>query len=71
MAEHLVAHYLVCELATVCIDIPKDLLSKVTTNDCDYDISKLEVDKDKLDDMAEILASSVVNARELVQLKEA
>lgn len=33
LAEHLVAHYLVCELETVCIDIPKDLISKVTTDD--------------------------------------
>ena len=65
LAEHLVAHYLVCELGTVCIDIPKDLLSTVTTMDDGYDIAKLEVDKVKLNDMADILASSVVNARKL------
>ncbi|MFT4694660.1 MAG: hypothetical protein ACI8TE_001578 [Francisella sp.] len=66
LAEHLVAHYLVCELGTVCIDIPKDLLSTITTIDERYDIAKLEVDKAKLNDMAEIFASSVVNARKLL-----
>jgi hypothetical protein len=70
LAEHLVAHYLVCELGTVCIDIPKDLLSTVTTMDDGYDIAKLEVDKVKLNDMADILASSVVNARKLLQSKK-
>jgi len=70
LAEHLVAHYLVCELATVCIDIPKDLLSVITTTDADYDISKLTVDKIKLDNVAEVFASSVVNARKLLQLKK-
>ena len=70
LAEHLVAHYLVCELGTVCIDIPKDLLSTVATVDEGYDIAKLEVDDAKLDKMAEIFAGSVVNARELLQLKE-
>lgn len=70
LAEHLVAHYLVCELGTVCIDIPKDLLSIITTESDDYDIAKLEVDKVKLNEMAEIFASSVVNARKLLQLKK-
>lgn len=67
LAEHLVAHYLVCELGTVCIDIPKDLLSLITTQEDDYDIAKLEVDKAKLNDMAGIFADSVVNARKLLQ----
>ena len=70
LAEHLVAHYLVCELGTVCIDIPKDLLSLITTQEDDYDIAKLEVDKAKLNDMAGIFADSVVNARKLLQLKK-
>lgn len=70
LAEHLVAHYLVCELGTVCIDIPKDLLSIITTESDDYNIAKLEVDKVKLNKMAEIFASSVVNARKLLQSKE-
>lgn len=35
-----------------------------------YDIAKLEVDKVKLNDMADILASSVVNARKLLQSKK-
>ena len=69
LAEHLVAHYLVCELGTVCIDIPKDLLSIITTESDDYNIAKLE-DKVKLNKMAEIFASSVVNARKLLQSKE-
>lgn len=70
LAEHLVAHYLVCELGTVCIDIPKDLLSAITTESDEYDIAKLEVDEAKLNKMAEIFANAVVNARKLLQLKE-
>ena len=41
LTEHLVAHYLVCELETECIDIPKDLLSKTTTDDANYNIPYL------------------------------
>ncbi|AIT09447.1 hypothetical protein LO80_05355 [Candidatus Francisella endociliophora] len=71
LAEHLTAHYLVCELETVCIDIPKDILSKLTTDDKNYDISKLEVDKDKLDKVSNIFASAIANTRELKQQKGA
>ncbi|GAB4221921.1 MAG: hypothetical protein Kow0076_1610 [Francisella sp.] len=63
LAEHLVAHYLVCELGTVCVDIPKDLLSKVTTNDENYDIAKLEIDRVKLNIMARAFAKAVVNVK--------
>ncbi|AJC48244.1 hypothetical protein IB642_01865 [Allofrancisella guangzhouensis] len=62
LAEHLVAHYLVCELNTVCVDIPKDLLSVTTTEDNDYNIAKLKVDQSKLALMAELFATAVVNA---------
>lgn len=71
LAEHLTAHYLVCELETVCIDIPKDILSKVTTDDSDYDIAKLEVDRDKLDSVATIFVEAIANTRDLQQLKGA
>lgn len=71
LAEHLVAHYLVCELETVCIDIPKDLLSKVTTDDQQYDIANLEVDKKKLQTMAEAFAKAVASTRKQQQLKGA
>ncbi|QLE78970.1 hypothetical protein FLM55_04165 [Francisella sp. Scap27] len=70
LAEHLVAHYLVCELSAVCIDIPKDLVSRVTTEDEDYDIANLEIDDGKLEIMASIFTSSVVKARDLLKLKE-
>lgn len=69
LAEHLVAHYLVCELGTVCIDIPKDLLSSITTDEASYNLAKLEIDKTKLTNIAEIFASSVVGARNLLQSK--
>ncbi|QIW10861.1 hypothetical protein [Francisella sp. LA112445] len=71
LAEHLVAHYLVCELETVCIDIPKDLISKVTTDDEEYDIANLEVDKNKLLTMAEAFAKAVADTRKQQQLKGA
>lgn len=63
LAEHLVAHYLVCELGSVCIDIPKDLLSVVTTDDEDYDIVNLTVDKHKLELMANVFAKAVSSAK--------
>ncbi|APC92305.1 hypothetical protein BBG19_1579 [Francisella sp. MA067296] len=61
LAEHLVAHYLVCELETVCIDIPKDLLSKTTTDDEYYDIANLEIDQNKLILIAEAFAKAIVS----------
>jgi hypothetical protein len=70
LAEHLVAHYLVCKSGNVCINIPKDLLLVVTTRDVGYDISRLEVDRIKLNGIAEVFASSVVNARKLLQSKK-
>ncbi|MED7788171.1 hypothetical protein [Francisella sp. 19X1-34] len=71
LAEHLVAHYLVCELETVCIDIPKDLISKVTTDDEKYDIANLEVDENKLLTMADAFAKAVADTRKQQQLKGA
>jgi hypothetical protein len=71
LAEHLVAHYLVCELQTVCIDIPKDILSKTTTVDENYDIARLEIDREKLDSVANIFAKAVADTRRLQQLKGA
>lgn len=71
LAEHLVAHYLVCELQTVCIDIPKDILSKTTTVDENYDIARLEIDRKKLDSVANIFAKAVADTRRLQQLKGA
>lgn len=70
LAEHLVAHYLVCELSAVCIDIPKDLISSITTADKDYDLARLDVDRNKLRLMADVFAQSVIQARELLKLKE-
>lgn len=64
LAEHLVAHYLVCELEAVCIDIPKDLLSKTTTADGHYDIANLEVDRHKLASMADAFAKAVAYKRQ-------
>ncbi|ASG68769.1 hypothetical protein fh0823_18730 [Francisella halioticida] len=72
LAEHLVAHYLVCELETVCIDIPKDLLSKITTADNEkYDIANLEVDQKKLISMAEAFAKAIAGTCKQKQLKGA
>ncbi|API87519.1 hypothetical protein [Francisella uliginis] len=71
LAEHLVAHYLVCELETVCIDIPKDLVSKITTDDEKYDIANLEVDQKKLISMAEAFAKAIASTRKQKQLKGA
>ena len=63
LAEHLVAHYLVCELNCVCIDIPKDLLSVTTTDDEEYDIANLALDNDKVDSMADMFARAVSVAK--------
>lgn len=71
LAEHLTAHYLVCELETVCMDIPKDILSKITTDSEEYDIAKLEVDDKKIEFVANAFAKAVAGARDLKQLKDA
>ncbi len=63
LAEHLVAHYLVCELNCVCIDIPKDLLSVTTTDDEGYDIANLAIDEEKVDSMADMFARAVSSAK--------
>jgi hypothetical protein len=63
LAEHLVAHYLVCELSCVCIDIPKDLLSVATTDDEGYDIANLAIDEAKVDSVADIFARAVSAAK--------
>ncbi|MFC4893008.1 hypothetical protein ACFPDQ_08085 [Pseudofrancisella aestuarii] len=68
LAEHLVAHYLVCELGTVCIDLPKDFLSKKVTSDTDYDLAKLEIDEVKLNQMTAIFSKAIYDAH--MQLKE-
>ncbi|MBK2345933.1 hypothetical protein IBE10_03150 [Francisella tularensis subsp. novicida] len=71
LAEHLVAHYLVCELEAVCIDIPKDLLSKTTTADELYDIASLEIDHTKLNLMAEAFAKAIMSTQKQKRLKDA
>jgi hypothetical protein len=63
LAEHLVAHYLVCELGCVCIDIPKDLLSVTTTDDEGYDIANLVIDEAKIDSVAGMFARAVSAAK--------
>ena len=71
LAEHLVAHYLVCELATVCVDLPKDLLSvKTTDNKIDYDLANLDIDKEKLGVMSKIFANAILDAHSLLNEKE-
>ena len=66
LAEHLVAHYLVSELGTVCIDLLKDFLSKKTTDDTDYDLSNLEIDENKLELMANIFANAVYQTKKSI-----
>jgi len=69
LAEHLVAHYLVSELSTVCVDLPKDFLSKQTTEHENYDLAKLDIDEDKLTFMANIFANSIFDAHKLLKDK--
>ena len=70
LAEHLVAHYLVSELSTVCVDLPKDFLSKVTTENEDYDLANLDIDADKLDQMSNVFANSIYDAHQLLKDKK-
>ena len=53
----------------MCIDIPKDLLSKTTTDDENYDIARLEVDQNKLILMVEAFAKAIVITQKQKQLK--
>ncbi|QIV94025.1 hypothetical protein [Allofrancisella frigidaquae] len=70
LAEHLVAHYLVSELNTVCVDIPKDLLSVTTTDNDNYNIAELTVDNSKLKLIVEAFAKALVDAYDLLQPKK-
>ena len=64
VAPHLVGCYFLQNAKTVCVDIPKDLISTKTTIDKDYSLANLTIDTQKLDMVAHVLASAAAVAIE-------
>ncbi len=62
VAPHLTGYYLLQNARTVCIDIPKNLVSKESTQDDNYSLANLSIDQQKLDQMTQALASAANTA---------
>ena len=60
-APHLIGSYLMEKTKAVCIDIPKDLISKHTTRDSEYNLANLDIDIEKLTRLAHTITKGIAN----------
>lgn len=58
-ASHLMGTHLMNKCHSICIDIPKDKISKYTTKDLNYNLSNLEIDTHKLTSIARVISHGI------------